>query len=214
MTGAEVLNLLMFRLGNRTEADLRAACLLEMKMAQQVKLEQGPIKPWFIISEETEAVMTPNERRLEVPDDFIMELEEESSLYIVDENGKQHELVKKTWDENVGWHGLDSTADLPENYSLVGMYFMIFPIPLQARTVRLRYYARQAVVADDNTETTWTRHAPDLILAEAGLSVAQKHIQIDADKITGFQGDVAAAWDRINRENVARAEANMSRRMG
>lgn len=214
MTGQKTLDLLMSRLGNRTESELRNTCLSEMELVQSTKLEQGPIKPWFLITEATDAVLTPNERRLQVPDDFLSELEEEGSLYIIDENGKEHELIKKAWDENVSWHGLDATSDLPKNYSLVGGYFMIFPIPLQARTVRMRYYASQPAPQDNNNENVWLKHASDLLIAETGLVMAGQHVQLDPDKVQRFQEMIGPAWDRINRENVSRAEANIDRRMG
>lgn len=214
MTGEKVLDLLMKRLGNRTDSDLREACLLEMQMIQETKLEQGPVKPWFIISEETETETTPDERRVEVPDDFIQELEEEGEVIIVDSTGVDHELEKKTWKENANWHGLQSSSELPENYSLVGNYFMLFPIPTLQLKIKFRYYAKQTPVSDTNTETPWTKFAADLLIAETGLMVAGRHVEVTPERVAGFEKDIMTAWDRINRENTARAEANMNRRMG
>ena len=45
MNVSDCLDLLMSRLGNRTEATLRATCLLEMKLFQQTKLERGLTLP-------------------------------------------------------------------------------------------------------------------------------------------------------------------------
>jgi len=203
----------MGRLGGRTEPDLRATCLLEAQYVQETELEGGPILPWFLISEDTVAVMTIEERRLEVPDDFLRELDDEGALVLVKEDGSEQELIKKSYDELVSWHGLTTTADYPENYALVGKYFMLFPLPLKASTVRMRYYARDVVLNDDNTENQWLKWATDLLLAATGYAVASKHIR-DDEKAVEFSKDRDKAHGRLVVQHTARDEGNRDRSMG
>lgn len=215
MTGAAMLNLMMARLGGRTQPALRATMLLEANFVQQNVLEGDPIKPWFMVSEDTEATLTVGERRLAVPDDFMCEVEdEEGGLIIVDSNGIEHQMVKKSWDQLVDENGLEATADLPLEYALVGEYFMIFPLPNIALTVKMRYKARQDAIADDNTENNWLKYASDWLMAELGVVMCSKHVRDEPQKLSEFAADVIRAKKRVSDENTARAEANRSRSMG
>lgn len=213
MTGEALFTLLMSRLGDRSEPALRTVCVLEAQLAQQNILEGGAFLPWFLISEDTTAELTVNERRLEVPSDFIRELDDEGGLSVIDEAGNEHVLEKKGWDELISWHGAAAVADVPENYALVGKYFMIFPLPRLGLTVRMRYYARQTVVNDDAVETNWTKYAADLLLAHTGYHVATKHLSWP-EKGAEFQAEISAALGRIITDTTARLEGNRARSMG
>lgn len=214
MTGQRILDLLMGRLGGRTSPALRATCLLEMNLVQDV-LEGDPLKPWFLITEDSESVLTVGERRLEVPEDFLCEVEdEEGGLVIVDSTGAEHPMKKDSYDFLVDKHTLEATSDLPLEYALVGKYFMIFPLPNVALTVKMRYKASQPDITDDNNENAWCKNAADLLIAETGYVVCSKHVRDEPNKIIEFSADSAKAKSRLSTDNVGRAEANRSRAMG
>lgn len=215
MNVQSALNLLMARLGNRTETSLRANCLLEMQLVQETKLEGGPELPFFITSE-TISTVTPSdgiERRVEVPDDFLREIEEDA-LYIVEDDGSETALVKGNYDDLVEEYGSDGTGDKPLKYALVGNYFELFPIPLVERVLKMRCYLREDPPADTaNSENAWFKWIPDLIIAETGLVVATLHLQ-DVELQAIFTGLINDARDRFGRLSTAREEAGRSRTMG
>lgn len=209
-----MLDLLMSRLGNRTEPSLRAICLSEMVLAQQTALEGGDQLFWFLITEDATAVTEVDERRVELPSDFIREVDEEKPLlYVPSDDTDEIQLIKKAYDEALSHYG--STAEgPPEVYALRGDYLMIFPKPDDVYTLKFPgYYARQTVVSDTGTENAWTINAPDLLLAETGVVVATQHLQ-NPDKATLFLAQVARARERLVKLETAREEANRNRRMG
>lgn len=214
MTGQDALTLLMSRLGDRTRPELRAICLLEMRLAQETVLEGAPFLPWFLITEEATTLTTANERRIVMPTDFIRQVDEEKPLYYRDSEGVDHEMEKKAYDELVSWYGSAATG-VPEAYSLRGNYFLLFPKPSAVYTLVLPgYYAHQPPISDTVDENQWLKWAADLVMAHAGVQVGEKHIQLEADKVAGFKQDIVIATDRLSRMETAREEAGRHRRMG
>lgn len=213
MTGERFFDLLMGRLGRRQNPELRALAVLEAQQAQENELEGDPFLPWFLITENATATLDIGERRVEVPTDFLRELEEEGGLSVIDGEGIEHVLEKKTFDENMSYWGAEATAEVPQNYSLVGKYFMIFPLPELELTIKMRYYARDAAPADNSNENLWLKHASDLLLASTGYVMASKHIR-DDEKVGEFSNDKTAARGRLIAFDTAQREANMERRMG
>lgn len=215
MNCSQALDLLMSRLGNRTQPSLRATCLLEMVLAQQTQLEGNEHLPWFLLSEELTTV-TPSdgvERRVSLPTDFLREAEEQA-LLIVDSEGVEHEVVKDDYDVLIQKHGYDATSDLPLEYALSGNYVHLFPIPSVQRKLRLRCYIRDAVPQDStSSENKWLKYAADLLIAEAGIVVASQHLQ-DPEMAATFAGMQQRARNRLFKAGVARDEANRMRSAG
>jgi hypothetical protein len=208
----QILNLLMQRLGNRTEADLRASCVLEMILAQQTKLENGAITPWFLAKDSSGLVTAASQRSVTVPTDFIREFQE-MPLYLVDSSGTRQKLLKKSWEELVDIYGLEATGQ-PLQYALVGGAFQMFPLPLQVYSLELKYAAKQGDVADDaGSENTWCKWAPDLVIAVTGEVVAAQYLQ-NMEMAGGFAAMEAVALRRLDTAEVARDEANRERAMG
>lgn len=214
MTGADVLTLLMSRLGNRTEPDLRATCLLEMNLAQQTVLEGAPYLPWFLVAEESTTLTVAGERRVVMPTDFIRQVDEERPLYYRDSEGENHELTKSAYDRLERWYGTIAQG-VPEAYAVRENYFLLFPKPDNAYTLMLPgYYSRQAAIVDGAEENQWLKWAPDLVLAVTGVQIAEKHIDLEPVKVAGFKQDIILATDRLSRMETAREEAGRHRRMG
>lgn len=213
MTGAEFLTLLMGRLGGRTSATTRATALLEAKLVQQTELEEGAFLPWFLINRSLTGTLSVGARELAVPTGFIRELDEEDAVLVTNPDGKEVNLVKKPYNELRNWHGLDATADVPENYSLSGDKFLIFPLPNLVLATRYRVYAGVTVVNDDAVETLWTKHAADLLLAYTGYNMATKHLAWP-EKAAEFSADKSTAMSRLIAMNTAREEASLDRAMG
>lgn len=211
MTGAAALTLLMSRLGNRTETDLRALCLSEMIMAQQTLVEGGDFLPWFTLKDSVGLVTVAATRQVAVPADFIRE-NDEHPLFYVASDGKYYKLDKMELEEAMQKWG--ATADgAPSDYCLIGSNYEIFPLPDDVYSLAEKYHYSQALPADDSSETTWLKWAPDLMIAAAGFNIATLHLQ-DPEMGTVFAAQIAQANARLMKLDIARQEAAQTRRMG
>lgn len=212
MTGQHVLDMLMARLGNRTEAALRANVLLEMIQFQAITMEKGPYLPFFLLVNEEPLTVTADVRAVALPSDFLRELEEDS-LFILDDNSVPQPMVKGSYDELAAHHGLDADSTLPLDYCIRGTDILLFPKSSVARTLQLSYFASDAVPADTTTENLWLKYASDLLLAGTGEIVAGQYLQ-NSELSVIFAGQKMAAQDRLVRDDTARQEAARSREMG
>lgn len=202
----------MVRFGGRTSPVLRANTLLELKLQQETTLEGGSSLPWFIITEDATVTTTVNERRVEVPSDFIREVEEKPLLY-VPSDGDEIELHKGSYEELLAHHGSEAVG-APKDYALRGDYIMLFPKPDAIYTLKLPgYYARQAAPTDTTAENQWMKWVPDLLMALTGETIALQHIH-DFELGLTFTSMKAAAYKRLDDMEVAREEANRDRAMG
>lgn len=213
MTGAEFLTLLMGRLGGRTQPATRATALLEAKLVQQTTLEGGPFLPWFLINRTKTGALSVGVRELAVPTGFIRELDEEDAVLATDQEGKEYNLTKRTYNDLRSWHGLEATSEKPTDYCLSGASFLIFPLPTIVLATRYRCYVQDVVVNDDAVENNWLRYASDLLLAHTGYSMATKHLAWP-EKAQEFSSEIGQATGRLIANHTAREEANLDRNMG
>jgi len=213
MNVKESLDLLMGQLGNRTAQGLRAACLSEMKLAQE-KLEQAPELPWFLEVEEATAETEPGEERLPVPTDFIREVED-FNLSLVETDGSLVDLSRRTYDEAEVEIPRNSEWSTPQIYSMRSNYIILRPTPDAVYFVRFpTYYGKQQVPQDsESSENEWFKTVPDLMIAMAGLQIAGKRLK-DPDLVTLFTNDQKSAEDRLVRLITAKQEENRERNMG
>lgn len=210
MNVKETLDLLMKRLGNRTDPDLRAACLLEMKIAQE-SLESSETLPWFVLSEATYAETEAGERRVPLPPDFLRESQEQEFRYY-QADGTKKSIVKGDYDRLRS--EFEGTSGPPEYYAIRGQYLIVFPTPDAIYKVEFSsYYARQEPPTDTvESVNGWFRNFPDLILARAGFVVASVHLK-DPELIQTFSALITEAQRRLFHAEVARDEANRTRTM-
>lgn len=212
MTGAQALDMLMFRFGNRSAAALRANTLAEMIYVQTM-LELGGELPWFIIGVEETFPVIAKRREVLVSDTFLREVEE-IPVYILDTAGNRHEVIKKDYYELANWWTMEATSELPENYALVGLNINLFPMPLLNTSLKIRVYQKQVPPTDDASEDDlWLRYAPDLLLALTGEQVAMKLLK-DPELTQAFLLDKTAAFARLIVDNTARTEVGRARMMG
>ena len=173
MTRDEVVKIINLRLGNRR---MDETILLEMAFIQRSVLEARPWLPWFLESELASASTQAGERRVALPPDFLMEIEEES-LWLETPGGGLIELEKTDYDR--GLRTLPGSGQ-PVAYALASGYFQFFPKPDAAYALQMRYYAKGVDISAANVEISWLLHAADLVAAEVGLVIAEKHLQNQA----------------------------------
>ena len=178
----------------------------------------GSFLPWFLRSEVTSAVTCAGEERVSVPADFIREWDDDA-LYYFNPNpnpvppylpGNWWPLEKNELSYNrMRWgpHWPSMTPPFPQPppqpdfpgpraYSLDGFYFRIFPLPDQVYQLKLIYYAHDAPLDPVNdTENKWLKHAPYVLIGEAGYQMAA----------TARDNDRMQYFEKMRDEALARA---------
>jgi hypothetical protein len=206
MTRDEAVARIAFLLGNRS--DLNDAIVRELKAAQ-TQLENGPLLPWFLLSEEATASIALGQERIAIPSDFLREPEEEGALWLFREGtAEPFELAKAQYDKA---RYVYTGSEQPKVYAAIGGYFYLFPVPDRAYTLKLIYFAADTSLST-NIENKWLKYAPDLLCGQAGGVLATVLEKASASAL--FAAMAAGARDAISRANTARLEANRVRRMG
>lgn len=206
------VSLIASRMGQRT--DLNDAIILEMGLVITTKLEENAvITPWFLLTESATSALTIDEERLAVPDDFIVE-DEENPIFVLDTESNKYLPLKKIGYDEMVWKYKDSENTIPSVYAITGLYFTLRPLPNAAYAVKLRYYGKDPVlVSDGNVENRWLKYAPDLVIAATCAAVARGQIH-DVPLAESFNGEIAGAWTRLKILNEARQHANRRYEMG
>lgn len=204
MIGSEAVTLMkrrMARFSSSTTMD--DDVLIELKQAQ-TRLELSPELPWFILSERSFIDTVANEPRIIVPDDMIREYEE-GALWVLDEEGAEHEIKKRLWDDIKSDPRFDTPAR-PSRYALVGEYFRLRPVPNAIYTVRMIFFQQQPIITLGE-ENNWLKWVPDLVIAEAGVIMASSYIKND-EAAKMFSEMLAKEEIRLAIASEAREHAN------
>lgn len=212
MTGQEVVDLLQYRLGNRT--DLATVALLEMKLAQ-TNLEGMPTIPWFLEQSYTTSFATvANQEYVDLPVSFIRE-KDEGGLWYQDTSistpDQWVEVVKDGYSVMKKYYK-DAVVGKPTKYDLVGSRVYLRPIPDAVYNLRIVAYFRDSAIALGSANL-WLTDAADVIIAASGEVLASRHLQ-DKTLASGFQSDFVIAYARLKKAHEARMHANRSYSMG
>lgn len=211
MTRDEVVSLLGYRLGSRT--DLDAKIILEMAYVQVYTLEgTGAFTPWFLESELANVNTAAGEERVALPDDFLGEIEDQSLWYYNPENtdSPYTELHKSSYDRLILRY---QASSIPREYSIAGDYILLRPVPDAEYNLRMRYYASDVLVTTGNIENKWLKYAADLFMAEVGAVMASKHI-MNQNLAAEFRNDAAIARQRLYTKHEVRKHSNRTYGMG
>lgn len=147
---------------------LDAAIVTQMQLAQTT-LERARTKPWFLEFHNTSLATVANTRSIALPTGFIVEKEEDTML-LTDADGVLHEVNKE--ELSVLKHQfLNTDADVPEFYALVGSTIEFYPLPAAAYALDWTYYKADDVLTT-NIENAWLREVPLLLLGSAGQMIA------------------------------------------
>ena len=212
MTGQEVVDLLQYRLGNRS--DLATVALLEMKLAQ-TKLEGMPTKPWFLEQSYTTALATvANQEYIDLPATFLMEKDEGGLWYkdtAITTPDQWVEISKDGYAVMKAYYK-DEVAGKPTKYDFLGSQVFFRPIPDAAYDLRLVGMFQDAVITL-GAANQWLTYAPDTIIAMAGEVLASRHIQ-DYALAKEFNKDFTIAYRRMVVDHESRLHTNRSYSMG
>ncbi len=149
MTNAEMFDLIMKRLGNRTAPTLRATVVTELN--EKIRfLDQADEPAWF--QEEVWTVnTTANEPTLALPSDYIRDNDEgEPEIH----NGTSWDGIVKVGYNLLRQRTANAQAAVPEGFALYGEKVYFGPTPDSTYGFRLPYFKRTEAVADNNSAIT------------------------------------------------------------
>lgn len=96
----------------------------------------------------------------------------------------------------------------PTAFCLTGKTFSLVPAAGIEGTVRIRYIAKATELAlSATTENSWTENAFALLMAKAGIALAQA---LQSDTVAAFAADYASAYDEAMSDTVAREDTQFS----
>ena len=208
MTRDQLIELLGYRLGDRTDMGPRA--LAEMPLVQGSTLEGNKWLPWFL-EKDFAGVTVAGQDYVSLPADFLTEIEE-SHLWLTTAEGKQLRLVKKDLDVLKSLC-MEAASQQPCYYARVKGKIVLGPVPDAEYPLTMQYYGQDADMSAANLETEWLKHAGDVVMAELGYVLASKHIQIP-ELAAAFQQDAVRAWERLYVRHCEIQETNQLRAMG
>lgn len=208
MTRDEGVNLIKLQLGYRQTGD--AEIVLFMQLAQSV-LESAPTKPWFMTSERASVLMTVNDERVPVPDDFIQELDMEGLMYIPDDTTIAPIPLRKDGYDVLQANYSGAENGPPEAYALLGDYFRFFPPPDAAYTVRM-IYIQQLATFTTSIENGWLKWAPLLLLGTT-LDFMTTPLRDQAAKAQAKDW-ITVGSTLLYTQNESREHANQEYQMG
>lgn len=211
MTYDEVVNLIILRMGKRT--DLRAQVEAELVNVQEnvIELERN-FRPWFLLQEDWDdlAIASGNDYA-ELPSDFLAEYEK-GFAYLENADGQILAEAMVKWDiDKLRSRFTDSDEVAlqgePTHYALVGSRMYVRPVPDRNVTIKLRMYAKQAKIRPDTAEThPILANASDWLMNQAGAYVAESVQHRDALNL--FETRARIARNRVMGETIEREYAN------
>jgi hypothetical protein len=218
MTGEQLLDLLMFRLGHRANPTIRAAAALEMALVQQDLLEKDRVKAWFLLQDYTNAAFktVTDQEWVALPTGFLG-VPGRGNLYYQDPDSDGVD----TWEElNGGDWGLIKNAykdreenGSPEVWALLGSRIYLRPIPNRELLLRLPCYIADTAPTDTATTNLWLTEAPNWLLSETLFQVAAKHIK-DPELAGVAKTESMEARNRFVLDSAQREAQIGSRSMG
>lgn len=211
MTNAEMLSLMMGRLGSRTAPALRANVLKELN--EKIKeLEVGPIKPWFM-EDLASGSTVAGQNYINLPTDFLQEVDE-GRVRLQNLEGVWFPLGKGTM-EQLEDEFLNDEAAFPQGYALQGTRMYLGPAPDDVYAYRFQYFKKSTTILDNNTEVSnpWLVEFFNFTTLAALSTVARLHVQ-SMDIVTKLDAELKTAFDGFWRAVEARKHTNMDYMLG
>lgn len=216
MNGNTALDIVMERLV-RSDAALRVSLLREMNNLIHNRLEQGTFIPWFLLQDNTSAVLVPDAETVVMPTGFLR----------FDDDGE----VGGVWVEDTALTTPDQWVQLTrQSYNAMKVRFASYetatpthfdslttklyfrPIPDVALSLRIMAYFADDDVADAATTTLWLTNAADLVIAETALVGASIYTR-DANLVPILAEERKLCLNRLQTMHIAFQEALQNRVM-
>src|SRR5262249_7891893 len=148
--------------------------------------QMGSFLPWFLETEVSSILTTINEERVPLPTDFLGEVEQDALWYYnptaATSSPPVNPWIQLRKDDLDFLRGDQVGSGPPQMYAFQGKYFRIFPLPDMTYTLKMIYYAQDAVISL-TTENKWLKNIPWLLIGDAGSQLA---ISLRDDKAFNF----------------------------
>lgn len=203
MTNAEMFDLIMKRLGNRTSPTLRATVVQEIN--EKIRfLDQADEPAWF-----QEEIWTPstvaNQGYLDLPADYIRDNDEgEPEIY----NGTVYDRIVKVGYNLLRKQTANATPAIPEGFALYGEKVYFGPTPDAVYLFRLPYFKRTEVVADNSSAISnkWAVNFFNFLTLSTIDIVARTHTR-DMKVVQSISQELQVAADKMYKAIEARVHA-------
>jgi hypothetical protein len=218
MTGAQALNLIMARLGNRTGTTLRANILLEMQLAQDNFTEKLKFMPWFLREDYTNAgfVTVDGVETVAVPASHLRIDDEWGALFYQDTtitSTDQWMPIRKDAYLAFKDKEFEAVDGKPQYFDILGTLIYLRPYPDAAYPLRILHYKKDTALTDDSNTNLWLTYAQNWLIGEAGFVAASLHVKDDA-AAQYFLALAQQARDGLLVETEARKHSGQSYSMG
>jgi hypothetical protein len=218
MNGDAALDLIMARLGGRSNATLRANALIEMQLAQDFFTQKMPFMPWFLQIDYTDAAFltVAAQEYVALPSDFLRLDDDWGALYYKNEERAevdQWQAIRKSTYSLFKDKYFDGESQDPSLFDIVGQRLYMRPIPASARELRMLYYKKDTSPTDTAATNLWLTYAPNWLIGEAGSVIAGLHVK-DMEAAEFFAVLAKQAKDFLATETVARRVTGQSYAMG
>lgn len=212
------VDLLMGRLGRRTNASLKDDIIREMVFVQENLMEGGEFLPWFLITNDDTLVTVADQEYVALPSDFIREWEDGGLFRETGDATAPKKLIERDdYDIITLKHPGTGT---PLKYDRDETYMYLRPIPDSVIDLELWYYQKDTSLAGvyggagATTENGWLLWASDWLIAETGVIISGQYIKEDPNLTNGFINAAARAKARVHARDTEWREANKQRYMG
>lgn len=208
MTRDKAVDLIMMRLGQRTDTAFRDKIIAEMVSAQEDVLEQMPELPWFLYSIDASLATVIGTATVTLPTDFLLEYED-GALWWTNASGTKAILPKEDWDMLSNTY--QGSGEL-RGYAILGDNLKFAYTPDAVYALELEYYARATDISGsygdaNNIENAWLKNAGDLVIAETGLVLASTYTKSQVHAAY-FEKQRLIATNRLIAKMTAIQEAN------
>lgn len=200
----DAVALIKGRLARWNDTVLTTYIKMEIAAAQRRQEMVEPL-PWFLLTESSYATTTVGDERVEIPDDFIREADEDA-LWIEDSDGVYHKLRKDDYDAIRSYW---TETGQPLRYALVGSYFRLRPEPDAVYTVHMIYFGKDSELSDGSPTNKWLDNASEVLIADAGRVVASRYVRNDA-AAAEFEKDLVLTRRALDTMTQARLDASRS----
>lgn len=204
MTLVDLVSAIAARMGSRRglEKEIREEMALAIR-----RLEDGPVKFWFLLGDTRTNITKEGEGRLPVPGNFLREFED-GALWVYTEEGIRIPLIKR---DNMTLAEAYPGTGLPVAYSLSGSYFRLYPMPDKEYKVDVLVYQRSDKLAD-GIDNIWFHQGVELLINAVCHNMAIR--QRDGSAIRLYMEKETIEYRKLLVDHEARANANYDETYG
>lgn len=208
MTNNQLIQLILGRLGKRQgNSYLAGVVLSEIQLfLDQMERTQEEL-PWFLETVD-ERSLTAEQFYLDLPSNFIKEIEETSMILTDPDSGEVFECAKRI-PSVVRSRIAACSSGKPNCYAIEGNRWLFAPRPMKAYQLSIPYGRKSAIVlANDQEISDWMLYATQAVTHTIQQIVAAEHLQ-DMEMASKYQLVAATAWKQFKDYANARKYTNL-----